>query len=333
MIDHRGFVSAPNTALEVNAALARSTGLAGLRWAYPPVPTFLASVVPGGPLGLALVSSILAGVAMASLWHRLVQRRVPLALSILLLASLAAVPAAIYGATQDIAAFAGLAFLILALDGFVRFIVDRETRGGFQAGMMLALSFGCDPVALVYAAALAGAAPLLARTRYREDPGAAVATASVLLFPVGAAAAAWAFLEWRFTGAVFATVRHNGTFVHFPDGVVRGLGIALRDTATTALHVPVYVAVGALLFARKRIAVAGYALPLAGLVFAQWVGLTYTNTTAFMLLAAIAILTVPARPSRNTVRVLAAAGALQIGLGLWATSHSPEVQQFLHALV
>src|SRR5689334_21339397 len=207
LVDVRGFVSAPNASLELHGQLARSTGVAGLGWAYPPIPTFLASVLPGGALSLALVSSLLAGVAMASLWNRLQSRHTSRPVTVALLASLACVPAVLYGVTQDLAAFAGLAFLILALDGFTRFIIDRDTRGGFQAGLMLAFAFGCDPVALVYAAALAAAAPLLARGRFRAEPGAGVATASVLIFPVAAAAAAWAFLEWRFTGRAFATIR------------------------------------------------------------------------------------------------------------------------------
>src|SRR3954463_302755 len=62
IVDHRGFVSAPS-ALELHGELARSTGAAGLGWAYPPIPTFLASVLHGGAMALALVSSLLAGVA------------------------------------------------------------------------------------------------------------------------------------------------------------------------------------------------------------------------------------------------------------------------------
>jgi hypothetical protein len=332
IVDQRGFVSAPNATLELHGHLARSSGVAGLGWAYPPIPTFLASILPGGALALALVSSLLAGVAMASLWDRLAHRNVPLPLSIALLASLACVPGVLYGATQDLAAFAGLAFLIVALDGFTRFIGDRDTRGGFQAGLMLAFAFGCDPIALVYAAALAAAAPLLAHARFRSEPDAAVATASVLIFPVAAAAAAWAFLEWRFTGSAFGTVIDQGTLFHFSDGVVHGLGIAVRDTVSTALHVPVYLAVGALLYLRKPIAVAGYAVPLVGLVAAEWIGLQYSSVTAFMLLAAVAIVTAPARPGRNAGRLLFGVAVLQIVLGIVATSHTAEVHRFLDLL-
>ena len=83
---------------------------------------------------LALISSLLAGVAMARLWERLEPPPGVGAAGVALLASLACVPAGLYGATQDLAAFAGLAFLIVALDGFARFIVDHDTRGGFWPG-------------------------------------------------------------------------------------------------------------------------------------------------------------------------------------------------------
>jgi len=332
VVSQRGFVSTPNLTLQLHGELARQSGPAGLGWAYPPIPTFLASVLPGGALTLALISSLLGGVAMASLWDRLARRRVSMPLTVALLASLALVPAVLYGATQDLAAFAGLAFLIVALDGFVRFIVDRDTRGGFLAGLMLAFAFGCDPVALVYAAALAASAPLLAHARFRSEPDAATATASVLVFPVAAAASAWAFLEWRFTGSAFATVIDQSTLFHFSDGVLRGFGLAVWDTASIALHTPVYLAVGALLFVRRPITVAGYAIPLAGLVAAQWIGLQYSEVTAFMLLAAIAIVAVPSRPGRRASRVLIGACAAQVVMGVVATSHTSQVQQFLDVL-
>jgi hypothetical protein len=332
IVDGRGFISAPNTALELHGELAKSAGVAGLGWAYPPIPTFLASVLPGGALTLALVSSPLAGVAMASLWNRLQSRQTSRPVTVALLASLACIPAVLYGATQDLAAFAGLAFLILALDGFTRFIIDRDTRGGFQAGLMLAFAFGCDPIALVYAAALAGAAPLLAHSRFRTEPKAAVATASVLIFPVAAAALTWAFLEWRFTGRAFATVTGPGRLFHFPDGLLAGLADALGHTASTLIRTPVYIAVGALLFLRKPIAVAGFAIPLAGLVVADWIGLQYTSVTTFMLLTAVAIVTAPARPTGWVARVLVGAAALQIGIGVVATNATAEVTRFLHVL-
>jgi hypothetical protein len=331
IVDGRGFVSAPHAALEANGALARAGGAAGLKWAYPPIPTFLASILPGGALSLAIVSSVLAGVALASLWGRLERRQVPVGLSLLLLGSLAVVPAAWYGASQDLAAFAGLAFLIIALDGFVRFTVDYDTRGGFVAGLMLALAFGCDPNALIYAATLGAAAPLLAHQRYRNEAGATSATLCVLVFPVAAAAGAWAFLEWRFTGATFHTVTASHDLFAFPGGVLSSAAHAVREGVAAALRSPLYLVVGGLLVARRRIAGLGYALPVVGLMVGQWIGLPYSSVSAFMMLTAIAIMTVPARPSATAVRLLGAAAIVQIVVAT-VTVSTPDVTQYLHVL-
>jgi hypothetical protein len=51
-----------------------------------------------------------------------------------------------------------------------------------------------------------------------------------------------------------------------------------------------------------------------------------------MLLAAVAIVTAPARPGRVATRVLICAAVLQIVIGVVATSHTAEVSRFLNLL-
>jgi len=51
-----------------------------------------------------------------------------------------------------------------------------------------------------------------------------------------------------------------------------------------------------------------------------------------MLLAAVAIVTAPARPGRTATRVLLAAAVLQIVIGVVATTHTADVSRFLHVL-
>jgi hypothetical protein len=65
---------------------------------------------------------------------------------------------------------------------------------------------------------------------------------------------------------------------------------------------------------------------------AEWIGLQYSSVTAFMLLAAVAIVTAPARPGRVATRLLVAAAAVQIVLAVVATSHTAQVQAFLDIL-
>jgi hypothetical protein len=73
--------------------------------------------------------------------------------------------------------------------------------------------------------------------------------------------------------------------------------------------------------------------PVAGLVIADPIGLRYSSASSFVLLAAIGIVTVPARPNRVATALLGAAAILQVVLGFVATTNSVDVKRFLHVLV
>ena len=85
--------------------------------------------------------------------------------------------------------------------------------------------------------------------------------------------------------------------------------------------------VGALLFVRKPIAGLGYALPWPGSIAASGSACRTRRVTAFMLLAAIAIMTAPARPVAPSPGLLFAAAVLQIVIGVVATSHTADVSR------
>jgi hypothetical protein len=309
--DRRGFAGAANRLLQQRADSARAHGddLSGLDAAYPPLPTFLAAVLPGGTAGLAVCTALCAGTAMQLVTARLVRRDVPLALIGVLVLALVAVPALWFEATQDLSGFLGLMFLVIAVDGFVRFVARADTIGGFVAGLMLAAAFLCDPIALVYTVALGIAAPLLAPGRLRHEPGAMRATASVLLFPIVMVASAWAFLEWRFTGGAYATIRADQHWFRFDDGVLRSLGDAFAWTAIIALHALVYLCVGALLAWRRAVVAVSFAVPLFGLALARWTGFVYSDALAFALLTLLGLYSVP-RFMGGRGRALLAFGAV-----------------------
>jgi hypothetical protein len=132
---HQGYVSILHAALEARSELARAgSDMQGLRWAYPPLPTFLAAVLPGGTLALGLVSATLAGCSVERVWNRLAERGVSVPIAAVLLASVLALPATWYVATQDLAGLAGLALLVIALTGFVRFVVSARRAGASPPG-------------------------------------------------------------------------------------------------------------------------------------------------------------------------------------------------------
>jgi hypothetical protein len=321
MAEQRGFAGSGNQLLQErsHAAYAGGGDLSGVANAYPPIPTFLAGVLPGGTAGVALCTALFAGIAMQLLLIRLVRRQVSLFLLALLILSLVAVPALWYEGTQNLSGFLALMFLVIALDGFVRFVARDDTIGGFVAGLMLAAAFLCDPVALVYAVALGIAAPMLMPEDQRREQGALRASASVLLFPTVAVAGAWAFLEWRFTGGAYATTRADQAWFGFDDGVASTVFDAVRWTLGVALRSPVYLVVGALLSRRRVLVAVGYSVPLVGLLLARTIGVAYSDALGFALLSLVALYSIPRPGARWERAVLGGAAIVQLAVGLaWA---------------
>jgi hypothetical protein len=317
--DRRGFSGVTNQELQRRAELARAGGgdLSGLSNAYPPLPTFLAGVLPWGTAGLAVCTAGFAGIAMQLLTARLVRRQVPIVLIGVLVLALIAVPALWFEATQNLSGFLALMFLVIALDGFVRFVARADTVGGFVAGLMLSAAFLCDPIALVYTVALGVAAPFVMPRHMRHEPGAMRATTSVLLFPIVAVIGAWAFLEWRFTGGAYATIRADNDWFSFDAGVGASFVDALQWVGEGLLRVPVYLAVGMLLVRRRGVVGVGYAVPpLIGLVLAHWIGFAYSPVLAFALLTLLALYSVPRWIGWRGHTFLGVAGLLQFAVVL-----------------
>jgi hypothetical protein len=319
--EHRGFAGSANRLLQERSDAARGAGgdMSGLRDAYPPLPTLLAGILPGGTAGVAVCTGVLAGIAMQLVTFRLARRQVSVPLAAALLLALIGVPVMWFEGTQNLSGFLALMFLVIAIDGFVRFVAREDTVGGFVAGLMLAAAFLCDPVALVYTAALGVAAPFLAPRDLRHQSGAMRATASVLVFPTIAVVGAWAFLEWRFTGGAYATIRHDQRWFAFDHGVLRTTLDALRWTGEAALRSPVYLCVGVLLMRRRAVVAFGYAVPLAGLFVARWIGMEYSVALAFALLTLVGLYSVPRPGARGERWLLGAAALVQLVLALaWA---------------
>ena len=179
----RGFESASHRMFAAQAAAVRTGGsdLAGLGAAYPPTPTLLAALVPRGALGLSVVASLLAGCTLQLVWGQLVRRGFAPVLTACLLLPLFAVPAVAYAASQSVAGIALLSLLAIALHGFVRFTVSRDTEAGFITGLALAAAFTVDPIAIFYALALGTATWFIAHERFRTERFGARATVAVIV--------------------------------------------------------------------------------------------------------------------------------------------------------
>lgn len=316
--DGRGYLSGDHQRLEeqADAVVDGGAALGGLDHAYPPVPTFIAGVLPGGELALSVVAALFAGVVVHVLAERLVLRRVPALVAIPLLLTLVAAPAAAYLAAENLPAIAVTALFALAIDGFSRFVVDQDTEGGFVAGLSVALAVGFDQIALLLAVALAVAVPSIAGARYRAEPGSAVATLAVVLFPILFVSAAWTFLEWRFTGDF------DAPSVTFPGGVLESFDTAARTVLIGVGHVPLYVLVAVLHAWRRPTSLVGYLAPVLALVLAAWLGVHYSPALAYVFLAYAAVVTVRRPENPVVTTALVAAAILQIALAWWSVPTS-----------
>jgi hypothetical protein len=153
----------------------------------------------------------------------------------------------------------------------------------------------------------------------------------VLAFPTVAAAGSWLFLEWRFTGTVFATLRSDHHLFAFPGGVASSLGEAARDIGGVLLRSPLYLTIAALMTRRRHPALAAYLVPVPALVFASWFGMWPSAALAFALLGMVALVSAP-RPTRQLVPVLVLAAIGQLALaGVW-TPGGAEFHLWLGAL-
>lgn len=200
-------LNTPNQQLLDNVAAIDWTR-ADIAWVgdiFPPVSTLLAAAIPGGRTGLAIAGALIAGIFLQKVLEIMVQRRVPVSTTVILLIALSINPLFAYTATQNFAAFLGLAFFGLGIADVLRFVVWGNTQAGFRAGMLLMLATLSDLSGLLYVMTAALAAPFL-RLGRTYTPGVRRANVTVVVFPTIAAVSSLMFLTWVFTGSPLGTV-------------------------------------------------------------------------------------------------------------------------------
>jgi hypothetical protein len=324
-----GYSDSSNAALERQSDLIHwgSSNLHFVGSIYPPLPAAIAAILPNA-MALGIVGGLAAGGILEAVASRLARHGYPLPGVLVLTLALGGSPSFALTATTDLAAFMALTFLVLSLDGFIRFVFLGQTHGGFQAGLAIGVAGLCTPAAAVCAVGFAVAAPLVARHRYR-GARAARATAAVLLFPTVAGVASWIFLCWRFTGSPLGWLRRVAPQVW--EGSLSGhqLVTALKGVGTPLMLTPVFVVASVLLLWRRRpIPAIGICLPIVCVVVAVWIGLPFPATSTAVVLGVVGLMALPVRPSKPlliTICVIALAGlAAKWGYPVSSTLHGWE---------
>lgn len=295
-------------------------GLSNLQYVYPPLPVLLSIILPGDQLSLAICACLFSGL-MASV----LVNRIGLLRAMVLGMPLIAVPQMWFLSSELLPPVMALAFLAIALFGFIQFASYGETYGGFIAGLALAASYAADPGAILYAVIMCLFVPLLGAQRYHGDPQGPVGAAAVIAFPVVAMAACWSFLIWKFSGTWPGNLDYapGAHVLQFPGGVLGGLGHALASAFADLARSTLYLATVVLLLARRHSVILslGLLLPVLALALALWLGYAYSPINAYYMFVLLAIAVVTNHrlmdsPQAATVLVIAAAVQVIIGIRL-----------------
>ena len=299
---------------------------------YPPLPVLLSIILPGDQLSLAICACLFSGLMGSVLVMRLgLLRAMGLGLPLI------AVPQMWFMSSELLPPVVALAFLAVALFGFIQFATYGLTYGGFIAGLALAASYAADPGALLYAAVLCLFVPLLGTERYHGDRQGPVGAALVIAFPIVAMAAAWSFMIWKFSGTWPGDLNYspNAHVLQFLTGCSAGSGARSRPRSPTWP-------------ARRSTSPRGSCSSCAGtpscsappaapglaLALALWVGFAYTAINAYYMFVLIAIAVVTNhrlmnRARNTTVLIIAAAVQAIIGIRLLPPSPGYVVWQHL----
>ena len=290
---------------------------------FPPISTLLAAVIPGGRTGLAIAGALVAGVFLQKILEIMVQRRLHVGTTTILMLALAANPLFAYTVTENFAAFLGLAFFGLGIADIVRFVAWGNTQSGFRAGLLLMLAVMSDLSGILYVLTAAAAAPFL-RLGRSHHPGARGANVLVIVFPTVAAVGAIGILNLIFTGralgsagraAVAGTAERFATLPHLfehPSGWLLIAPVLSAWLIALIVRRPGSILVSTLVF----VAILGAFV--IGLIPAGSAG----NTFILMTLMAIAL--VPKPQEMITVALVDIVAVVQIIIA-WETAFNREI--------
>lgn len=297
---------------------------------YPPIGTVLASLIPGGTLGLGIAGAVVAGPFLQQMIEVMHQRRFPRIKATAFFIALAVNPLFAYTVTTNFEAFLGIAFFGVGAINMFRFIVNRNTQAGFRAGLLFMVSALSSTSGLVFIAVAGVTAPLLTLAR-RGQRGARASNILVILFPTLSTFVTVFFLQLVFLHRPFAVLTTQFTYdptrwALFPQLVttlngflilapmLSGWALALLVRRPGAILISTFLFV-ALIF--------GYVFDLIPLNAAG-------NTFLIMTMMGIAIL--PAATTRRATTLITIVAGAQIIIAWAAAYNRPVVLDWMGSL-
>lgn len=299
---------------------------------FPPISTAIAVVTPGGRLGLSIIGAVAAGIVLQKVVEILVQRRVPLSTTALLVIALGLNPLFFYTALENLPAFLGLSFFGLALADIVRFVSWGSTQSGFRAGLFLMLATMTDPSAGLYVVAAVVAASFLRLSRTGQR-GARIANTLVIAFPAAAAMGSVWLLGVMFLREPLGLAATDAFPVgHFGLDSLVGVfqtpygGLLLASVATAWLMSLVVRRPGGII-----VATLAFAALMVGFVLGLVPPESSGNT--FMMMTMLCIALIPTARVPGATRLVGLVAVAQIVIAWIAVIDRPAVAEWLTTLI
>ena len=298
---------------------------------FPPISTLVATLLPGGRVGLAVAGALIAGIFLQKLIEIMVQRQFFPTTIVILTLAIGANPLFAYTALENVAAFLGLAFFGLAASDVVRFVSWRNTRSGFRAGMLLMLATLSDLSGLLYVLTLATAAPFLRLAR-QEQKGARAANVLVVVYPTVSALAALFFINFVFTGAPLNSLG-RGILEGNPERFA-ALGPLFASLNGWLLVAPVVSAWAMAIIVRRPRAILVSTLVFVAILGAFVLGLLPSGSAGntFILMTVLAIALIPTAKDKVTTILVDVVAVLQIVIAWAAAFNRPIVVDWMNAV-
>ncbi len=256
-----------------------------------------------------LLATIATGVLCHVLVNRLRTRHVPWPAAILMVvAPMMAAQFTAPATRWDLSAVISLALIVVALGGYLRFVTDAQTLGGFIAGITLALAAVCDLATLGYMAGFAAAVPFVAGPWAREV-SATTAILAVLAYPSIAVYLGWLYIQWRFGDVVALDTTA-------PAAAAFDLARGALTAVEAAGHAPLYLAAGIAIARSRPATMPAYLMPMLVVALLSAGGVEDSPLVVNFFYTAVAVTAVQTRLDRRRWLLLTAVAMLQAGLAL-----------------
>lgn len=297
---------------------------------YPPLGTVLIRLIPGGAVGLAVVGALLAGVLLQLLLEVMVQRRFdPLKITVFLIA-IGANPLFAYSATANFEGFLSIALFGIGMTNMARFVTGRNTKAGFESGILFMLSALSDASGLVLVVSAAVTVPLLSLAR-KNEYGARWSNVLVVLFPTIAVFASEMFLQLVFLHDPFAVFQRTVQYDPTRWAIVPHLFTTLDGLLLVA---PMLSGAALAVLSRRPGSILISAFVFASLILGFVIGLIPQNAAGnvFLVMTLMGIAVIPTVRSPRTSLLITAVGAAQILIAWTAAYNRPVLLEWMGAL-